>query len=113
MPDLLGYWLTGSLGSEETNASTTQLLRVDGSGWDLELMAKISVSPSLFPQVRPPGEQLGPVFSEVLAETGLDCEIPFTAVASHNTAAAVMAVPALDPHFAFISSGTWSLVGVE
>jgi rhamnulokinase len=49
----------------------------------------------------------------VLAETGLDYEVPFTAVASHDTAAAVMAVPALDPHFAFISSGTWSLVGVE
>jgi rhamnulokinase len=113
VPDLLAYWLTGSLGSEETNASTTQLLRVDGSGWDVELMANIGVSPSLFPQVRRPGEQLGPLVSEVLVETGLDYEVPFTAVASHDTAAAVMAVPAVDPHFAFISSGTWSLVGVE
>jgi rhamnulokinase len=113
IPDLLAYWLTGSLGSEETNASTTQLLRVDGSGWDVALMAKIGVSPSLFPKLRRPGEQLGPLVSEVLAETGLDYEVPFTAVASHDTAAAVMAVPALDPHFAFISSGTWSLVGVE
>ena len=52
-------------------------------------------------------------FREVLAETGLDYEVPFTAVGSHDTASAVMAVPAFDPHFAFISSGTWSLVGVE
>ena len=113
VPDLLAYWLTGSLGSEETNASTTQLLKVDGSGWDLELMTKIGVSPSLFPPIRRPGEQLGPLLSEVLSETGLDYEVPFTAVASHDTAAAVMAVPAVDQHFAFISSGTWSLVGVE
>ena len=113
IPDLLAYWLTGSLGSEETNASTTQLLRVDGSGWDAELMAKIGVSQSLFPEVRRPGEQLGPLVPAVLSETGLDYEVPFTAVASHDTAAAVMAVPAFNPHFAFISSGTWSLVGVE
>ena len=113
VPDLLAYWLTGSLGAEETNASTTQLLRVDGSGWDVELMSKIGVPPSLFPQVRQPGEQLGPLFGEVLSETGLDYEVPFTAVASHDTASAVMAVPASNPDFAFISSGTWSLVGVE
>ncbi len=113
VPDLLGYWLTGSLGSEETNASTTQLLRVDGSGWDAELMAMLGISPDLFPPIRRPGEQLGPLLSEVLAETGLDYQLPFTAVGSHDTASAVMAVPAADPHFAFISSGTWSLVGVE
>ena len=113
VPDLLGYWLTGSLGAEETNASTTQLLRVDGSGWDAELIAKVGVSPGLFPPIRRPGEQIGPLLSEVLAETGLDYEVPFTAVGSHDTASAVMAVPAVDPHFAFISSGTWSLVGVE
>jgi len=113
VPDLLGYWLTGSLCAEETNASTTQLLRVDGSGWDAELIAKVGVSSGLFPPIRRPGEQIGPLLSEVLAETGLDYEVPFTAVGSHDTASAVMAVPAVDPHFAFISSGTWSLVGVE
>ncbi|MGO9300215.1 MAG: rhamnulokinase [Acidimicrobiales bacterium] len=113
VPDLLGYWLTGSLGAEETNASTTQLLRVDGSGWDAELIAKVGVSPGLFPPIRRPGEQIGPLLPEVLAETGLDYQLPFTAVGSHDTASAVMAVPAVDPHFAFISSGTWSLVGVE
>jgi rhamnulokinase len=113
IPDLLAYWLTGSLGSEETNASTTQLLRVDESRWDEELIAKIGLSPGLFAPLRRPGDQLGVLLPDVLADTGLDYEVPFTAVASHDTASAVMAVPAVDPHFAFISSGTWSLVGVE
>ena len=113
IPDLLGYWLTGSVGAEETNASTTQLLRVDGSGWDTELISNLGVSPGLFPPVRRPGEQLGPLLADVISETGLDQQVPFTAVGSHDTASAVMAVPARDPHFAFISSGTWSLVGVE
>ena len=113
MPDLLGYWLTGSIGAEETNASTTQLLRVDGSGWDVDLIAKIRVAPGLFPPIRRPGEQLGPLLPEVLAETGLDYQVPLTAVGSHDTASAVAAIPAVDPHFAFISCGTWSLVGVE
>jgi rhamnulokinase len=112
-PDLLGYWLTGSLGAEETIASTTQLLRVDGSGWDSELLSKFGIPLGLFPPIRRPGERLGPLCDEVLAETGLDYAIPFTAVGSHDTASAVMAVPALDSNFAFISSGTWSLVGVE
>jgi len=113
IPDLLAYWLTGSLGSEETNASTTQLFRVDESGWDAELIAKVGVSPGLFAPIRRPGEQLGLLLPDVLADAGLDYEVPFTAVASHDTASAVMAVPAADSHFAFISSGTWSLVGVE
>ncbi len=113
VPDLLAYWLTGSLGAEETNASTTQLLRVDGSGWDAELIAKVGVSPGLFPPIRRPGERIGPLLGDVLSETGLDYDVAFTAVGSHDTASAVMAVPAFDPHFAFISSGTWSLVGVE
>jgi len=113
VPDLLAYWLTGSLGAEETNASTTQLLGIDGSGWDDGLIEKIGVSRHLFPALRRPGEQLGPVLPEVLAETGLDHAVAFTAVASHDTASAVAAVPAVDSGFAFISSGTWSLVGVE
>ncbi len=113
MPDLLGYWLTGAVGSEETNASTTQLLRIDGSGWDSELIAKLAIPLSIFPTIRRPGEQLGLLLGDVLAETGLDYEVPLTTVASHDTASAVAAVPALDTHFAFISCGTWSLVGVE
>ena len=113
VPDLLAYWLTGSVGSEETIASTTQLLRVDRSGWDDELIAKIGLTPALFPPIRRPAQQIGRLLPEVLAETGLGYEVPFTTVGSHDTASAVMAVPAVDPCFAFISSGTWSLAGVE
>jgi rhamnulokinase len=113
IPDLLAFWLTGSVGSEETNASTTQLLSVDGSGWDGELMSRLGIPQGLFAPIRRPGEPLGPLVPEVLAEIGLDYPVPFTAVCSHDTASAVVAVPAADAHFAFISSGTWSLVGVE
>ena len=112
-PDLLGYWPSGSVGSEETMASTTQLLRIDGSGWDIELMGTLGISPRLFPPIHRPGEQLGPLRGEVLAETGFEGEVPFTAVGSHDTASAVAAVPAADPSVAYISSGTWCLVGVE
>ncbi|MGA3353778.1 MAG: rhamnulokinase family protein [Acidimicrobiales bacterium] len=113
MPDLLGYWLTRSIGSEQTNASTTQLLRIDGSGWDSDLIARLALPPDIFRTIRRPGEQLGHLLPEVLSETGLGYEVPLTAVGSHDTASAVAAVPALDPHFAFVSCGTWSLVGVE
>jgi rhamnulokinase len=113
IPDLLAYWLTGSVGCEETNASTTQLLSIDGSGWDAELMNKVGIAFGLFAPIRRPGERIGPLVPEVATEVGLDYPLAFTAVGSHDTASAVSAVPARDPHFAFISSGTWSLVGVE
>ena len=113
MPDLLGYWLTGCTGAEETNASTTQLFRVDGSGWDTELIESLGIPPGLFPSVRRAGETVGALLPEVLEETGLAYQVPLTAVGSHDTASAVAAVPAIEPHFAFISCGTWSLAGVE
>ncbi|MGD0741724.1 MAG: rhamnulokinase family protein [Acidimicrobiales bacterium] len=113
IPDLLAYWLTGSVGCEETNASTTQLLSVDGSGWDSELMDVLGIPPRLFPPIRRPGEAVGPLRPEVLAEAGLEHPLVFTAVGSHDTASAVAAVPAVDADFAYISSGTWSIVGVE
>jgi rhamnulokinase len=113
MPDLLAYWLTGSVGCEETNASTTQLLRVDGSGWDSELLGRLGIPPQLFPPIRRPGEPLGSLRPEVLVEAGLDYPLAFTAVGSHDTASAVAAIPAVDTNFAYISSGTWSVVGVE
>jgi rhamnulokinase len=92
-------------------ASTTQLFWIDGS--DFELMGTLGVAPRLFPPIRRPGDQLGPLRGEVLAETGLEGEVLFTAVGSHDTASAVAAAPAADPSFAYISSGTWCLVGVE
>ncbi|MGH3169048.1 MAG: rhamnulokinase [Trebonia sp.] len=112
IPDLLAYWLTGSAGAEVTNASTTALLDVSARTWATGLMAKAGIPASLFPPLRRPGELIGPVTGAAVsgaAVTGL----PLIAVGSHDTASAVAAVPASGPAFAFISSGTWSLVGME
>jgi rhamnulokinase len=106
IPDLLGYWLTGSVGAEVTNASTTALLDVSTREWAVDLMKKAGIPPGLFPPLRQPGDLIGLV--RVLPDA-----VPLIAVGSHDTASAVAAVPADGPNFAYISSGTWSLVGME
>jgi rhamnulokinase len=103
MPDLLAYWLTGEQGAEVTNASTTQLLDVRTRTWATGLIEKIGADPALFPSLREPGTIIGP------AKDGT----PVIAVGSHDTASAVVGVPAANERFAYISCGTWSLVGVE
>ncbi len=113
MPDLFGYWLTGRVGAEVTNASTTQLLSIVTGDWDAELMAELGIRRDLFPALRHPGDPVGDLLPEVLRETGLDGPVHLTTVGSHDTASAVVAVPAASPRFAFIASGTWSLVGLE
>jgi len=112
IPDLLGYFLTGVLGTEETNASTTGLLQRDG-GWDTELMTRVGIDPAIFAPMRRPGDPGGFLAGHVLSETALAGPVPLTVVASHDTASAVAAVPAANPRFAYVSCGTWSLVGVE
>jgi len=113
MPDLLGYFLTGVAGTEETNASTTQLLAVDGLRWDEGLLAIAGVDPGMLAPLRRPGDPAGVLLPAVLADTGLEGTVPVTAVASHDTASAVVGVPATDDRFAYVSCGTWSLVGLE
>jgi rhamnulokinase len=108
IPDLLAYWLTGELGAEVTNASTTQLLDLSTGDWAVPLMTELGIRPSLFPALRAPGSTIGPVLSGVLADTP-----DVVAVGSHDTASAVVGVPASGDRFAYISCGTWSLVGVE
>ena len=107
IPDLLAYWLTGSVGAEVTNASTTALLHVSTRSWAADLMKKAGIPPGLFPPLRQPGDLIGPITAEVPGS------VPLIAVGSHDTASAVAAVPARDAAFAYISSGTWSLVGLE
>jgi rhamnulokinase len=113
IPDLLAYWLTGSVGAEVTNASTTALLDVSSRKWAAELMERTGIPAALFPPLRQPGDLIGP--ADVLA--GIACAdggpLPLIAVGSHDTASAVAAVPAAGPRFAYISSGTWSLAGME
>jgi rhamnulokinase len=113
IPDLFGYWLTGERGGEITNASTTGLFDVRGREWSTDLAKRLGLRADLLPQVREPGERLGAVLAPVAADCGLGGEVPVWTVGSHDTASAVLGVPAADDRFAYISCGTWSLVGVE
>jgi len=114
LPDLLGYWLTGQRWAEATNASTTQLLDVRGRTWATELARRLGVPGEILPRLREAGDVVGDVLPSVAAELGVDRAGPVIAVASHDTASAVVGVP-MEPgvNAAYISSGTWSLVGVE
>jgi rhamnulokinase len=100
IPDLLTYWLTGERGAEYTNATTTGLIDVRSGQWSAELTRDLPAG--LLPDLRHPGSHAG-------AYNG----VPVVAVGSHDTASAVVAVPAENERFAYISCGTWSLVGVE
>lgn len=113
LPDLLGYWLTGVIGAERTNASTTQLYDVASGGWATDLARRLGLPWGILPPLRDPGDVVGPLLPEVAQELGLAAPVPVVAVGSHDTASAVVGVPADGPHFAYISSGTWSLVGLE
>jgi rhamnulokinase len=113
LPDLLGYWLTGSIGAEATNASTTQLYDLDLGDWAWHLIRRLGLPERLFPPLRQPGEALGELARDVRAETGLGRGVRVTTVASHDTASAVVAVPAAAEAFAYVSCGTWALVGLE
>jgi rhamnulokinase len=113
VPDLLGYWLTGVRAAEETNASTTGLMDARTGDWSPELVQALDLPPSLLPVVVPAGHGLGEVSSEVRAELGIEHTLPVTTVGSHDTASAVVGVPADTTRFGYISCGTWGLVGVE
>ena len=110
IPDLLAYWLTGEIGAEITNASTTSLFDVRAQAWAGELIRQAGLPPRIFPPLRRPGEVIGPITGR---PNEVGPELPLIAVGSHDTASAVAAVPAGGPGFAYISSGTWSLAGVE
>ncbi|WP_214106156.1 rhamnulokinase [Acrocarpospora catenulata] len=112
IPDLIAYWLTGEIGCERTNASTTQLLDVRTGGWAGDLAGRLGIRPEVFAPLREPGAVIGPLTAQVAGETGLG-PVPVIAVGSHDTASAVVGVPARGRHFAYISCGTWSLAGVE
>jgi rhamnulokinase len=113
VPDLLAHWLTGAQVAELTNASTTQLLDVRERAWATDLLRRLGVEPGLFPPIVQPGALIGELQPHVLVETGLTGPVPLVAVGSHDTASAVVGVPARSDRFAYISCGTWSLVGVE
>jgi rhamnulokinase len=112
IPDLLRYFMTGEMRSEFTNATTTQLYNPAEGGWDSELLRRIGVAESLFVQIAMPGEQVGALRSSLAEELGV-APIPVYTVAEHDTGSAVAAVPATERSFAYLSCGTWSLMGTE
>jgi rhamnulokinase len=116
IPDLLAYWLTGEAGAELTNASTTQLYDPRAGSWAWDVIGRLGLPREVFPPLRQPGTVTGLLRPELAAEpglAGLAGWLPVIAVGSHDTASAVAGVPAAGRDFAYISCGTWSLVGVE
>ncbi len=113
VPDLLGYWLTGARVCEVTNASTTGLLDPRTRDWSTTVMEQVGIDPGLFAPLVEPGTQIGTLSPHVLDDLGFDGPVPLIAVGSHDTASAVVGVPAATDRFAYVSCGTWSLVGVE
>jgi rhamnulokinase len=113
IPDLIAFLLTGERRTEATNASTTGLLDATTGKWATEFFKTLGLPVGLFPPLIQPGETLGTLLPGVAERTGLPGATKVVAVGSHDTASAVAAVPAEQENFAYISSGTWSLVGLE
>ncbi len=113
VPDYFHYLFTGQKTNEYTNASTTQLLNVENGTWDAELLGAIDISKDMFKELLQPGSVIGPITQQLQEATGLG-PVPVVAPGTHDTASAVAAVPAeQDGNWAYISSGTWSLMGIE
>lgn len=111
IPDLIAFLLTGVAAAERTNASTTGLLGIESGDWDDELADRLSIPSRILPPLVDPGTTIGRLRPELVATIGID--LPVIAVGSHDTASAVVAAPLSSPRSAYISCGTWGLVGVE
>lgn len=112
MPDLFNYFLTGKKYNEYTNASTGQLLDAKKRDWDMELLERAGLRTDLFCELISPGTVVGELIDEVVKETGLE-GVKVIAVGSHDTASAVAGTPFEEENAAFLSCGTWSLLGME
>lgn len=112
IPELLRYFLTGERLSEWTIASTTQLCDPTTQNWDMSLLQKLDIPTRLFQTPVSPGTLAGTLLPAISSEVGLP-SLQVVAVAEHDTASAVVAVPAASSDFAYLSSGTWSLLGTE
>ena len=110
-PDYYNFLLTGRRAAEYTIATTGQLVSPETKDWDYDLIGMLGFPKRLFTPLQKPGTILGSLLPDISAEVGFDCQVVM--VTSHDTASAVLAVPSKTPKFAYISSGTWSLLGVE
>ncbi len=114
IPDLFNFWLSGQKTSEWTIASTSQLCDPLTHRWSWPLLQALDLPREILPPIVEPGTVLGPLLPSVAAEVGAGgASVQVVAPACHDTGSAVAAVPATTPHFGYISSGTWSLVGAE
>ncbi|MDF2559103.1 MAG: carbohydrate kinase [Microbacterium sp.] len=111
IPDLIAFLLTDVVVAERTNASTTGLLGVESGDWDDELADRLGIPSHVLPPLVDPGTTIGSLRPEIATTIGK--ALPVIAVGSHDTASAVVAAPLSTPHSAYISCGTWGLVGVE
>ena len=112
MPDLLAYMLTGKMVCEYTDASTSGIINPRERGFRKDLLERLGIDPSILLDITQPGTKVGVLKKEICEETGME-PVPVIAVAGHDTASAIAAVPASDENFAYLSSGTWSLMGIE
>ena len=112
MPDLFNYFLTGEKKAEYSIASTTQLLDAKEGKWSDEVISALGLPKEIFPEIVPTGTKIGQLSEEICGELGLD-RIDVIAAAGHDTQAAMVAVPASEDDFIFLSCGTWSLLGTE
>ena len=114
VPDLLNYWLTGVMKNEFTHASTTQLMNPHTGQWDTELMGRLGLPSDIFEEIVPSGSVVGTLAPHIADELNASESIQVVAVGAHDTASAVAAVPVeAGKENLFLSSGTWSLLGVE
>ena len=112
MPDLLAYFLSGEKATEFTEASTGQLLDARTGDWCDELLKAMSIPGDIFTHIQQPGSLRGMIRPDLARNLGID-SIPIVAVATHDTGSAVAAIPNTEGSYAYLSSGTWSLMGVE
>ena len=113
IPDFLNFMLSGNKRAEFTIASTTSLVSPHTRDWCWELIDAFGLPRKIFPKILEPGTSLGALLPSIAAKSGLDPTIPVFATAGHDTASAVGSVPALGGKWAFLSSGTWSCMGIE
>jgi len=110
IPDYLNYLLTGKKANEYTNATSTQLVNAFTKNWDRELLGQLGINKKMFMEIFPPKSELGNLKPELSSEFGIDMQVLMPA--THDTGSAVVSVPESDDTI-YISSGTWSLIGVE
>ncbi|MBA7539065.1 Rhamnulokinase [subsurface metagenome] len=114
IPDLLNYWLTGIIKNEYSIATTTQLYNPIKKDWSTKILNKLGFKKEIFGEIIMPGIKIGKLLPAVAREIGADSEVMVVAPACHDTGSAVAAVPVEDNiNYAYISSGTWSLLGIE